>query len=191
MRARVADLAFGVENLADKDIAGRVDAAFRGGVEHQQSFNRDGQDGQDRESDALNCILFILCIDVLYSGEAFEFELGSAEVDEEPYVDARGFQVVDDLGLVLRRKRFHGLDFHDDDVLDKQVGIEVTDAFTAKQHSDRFLAGDGQTLLLKCEPQGVVINRLEKACAEFVDHLERAADDGLRQLLVSHPVHQC
>jgi len=83
----------------------------------------------------------------LPSAEAFELELGAAEVEEQAHLDAGRVEIVDDLRLVLGGQRLDGLQFHDDAALDEQVGIEVADAVTPEDDLDRMLRDSRQALL--------------------------------------------
>ena len=118
------------------------------------------------------------CLRVLLaSGEAFEFEFWVSEVDEETDLNAGRVEVVDDLGLMLGKDGFHGLEFDEDFVFHQEVGIEGPDVFASKRDLDLFLAFHSESRLSESQGERLFINRFQKAAAEFVDHLESHANN--------------
>ena len=78
-------------------------------------------------------------VHIFVSREAFVFEFGVAEVDEETDFDPGGVQIIDDLCLVFGGNGFDCLQLDDHFLFNKYIRAKVTNAFTSKHHFDRVL----------------------------------------------------
>ena len=99
------------------------------------------------------------CLRVLLaSGEAFEFEFGVSEIDEETDLNAGRVEVVDDLGLMLGKDGFHCLEFDEDFVLHQEISIEDPDVFASKSDLDLFLRFHSESRLSESQGERLFIN---------------------------------
>lgn len=60
------------------------------------------------------------------------FQLGRAKIDQQPNVDAGGFQVVDHLRRVKPGQVAGSLDFQDDGIFNQEVGEKIANALAAE-----------------------------------------------------------
>ena len=75
----------------------------------------------------------------LIPGEAFVFEFGASEVDEQANFDPRGVQIIDDLCLVFGSDGFDSFQLDNHLLFNEKIGKKVAHAFTPKYHLDRML----------------------------------------------------
>lgn len=111
------------------------------------------------------------------AGEAFVFEAGVAEIDQEANGDAGCVQVVDDLGLVFGGDGFDRFEFDQDFSLDEEVGVKIPHDLRAEADLNRFLPLGGETRFREGNVEGFFVNRLQKSRPQLVDHLKATADD--------------
>jgi hypothetical protein len=72
--------------------------------------------------------------------KASVFELGASKVDEQADLDPSGFQIVDQLGLMLGSDRLNCLQLDDDFLFDEKICVKGTDDSIAKVNIYRVLA---------------------------------------------------
>lgn len=111
------------------------------------------------------------------SDEAFPFDAGFLEVDEEGDGEAGGFEVVEALGGVFGGEAVDALEFEEDAVFDDEVGVVVADldAFVVDWEGD--LGIDGQTGRGEFVEEGAVVDGFEEAGAEGVGDFEDGLED--------------
>ena len=117
---------------------------------------------------------------------AFELEGGGAEVKEEAVVDARGGEVVDELGFVAGVEVADGLEFKDEAAVDDDVGLVMpdADAVVPDVEGDFFLGRE--VLFGEFQEKGVLVDFFEKAGAEVGVDRHGGADDGVGQFVDGH-----
>lgn len=118
---------------------------------------KDGQDGRRVEGSPI---------------EPLDFESWPTKVHQDPDVDGRRLQAVDDLGLMFWSERSDGLHFEQNAPVDEKVGREATDVPTSKDHFDLGLALSIQSVFLQRDNKGAVIDAFEKSSTELVTHFE-------------------
>ena len=123
--------------------------------------------------------------------ETFELRL-RAEVEQQPHFDVRRAKVVEKLLSIAGSQTLRCLELDDDLVLDRQVDSVVTDLDALKPNVKAFLAFNGQLSASQHVRQCASIDRLEKAKAEPIVHVEKSTDDLARQaFLLEEPVRVC
>jgi hypothetical protein len=73
----------------------------------------------------------------------------SPEVDQEADLDGGGFQVVDDLGLMLRDERSDRFDLNEHTLIDNDVGNESPDFLSANMNVKRAHTSSIESLSVK------------------------------------------
>jgi hypothetical protein len=70
-----------------------------------------------------------------------------AKVQQQPNLEISGFEVVEQLSVVLSQERFQRLDLHNDKVVEYQVGHVLSDDNAFEFDPDRILLDDGEASL--------------------------------------------
>ena len=116
--------------------------------------------------------------------EALEFESRVAEVDQEPNLDSRGVEVVDDLSFMLRGDGLDRLELDKHFLFDEEIGVEIAYGLAPEVYGNGSLRLYGMPSIRKRNEHGVLVYRLQKACTKLVYHLKRTPNDRACQLSV-------
>jgi hypothetical protein len=87
---------------------------------------------------------------------------------------------------MLLNQSLSRLQFDDDTLIHPQVSIVLTDYLTLIQDIYWLSLFDSESLLLKFDSKGILINLLKKARSKSVVDLIRAANDRLGEVIVLH-----
>ena len=94
-------------------------------------------------------------------------------------VYACGNEVVYQLEFVGAGEVLNGLNLHDQDILDQQVGVEVADNLTGVCHRDGVLLAGDKPGAVQLDSQCVLVDLLQEPLAKLVVDTVCAADDFL------------
>ncbi len=106
------------------------------------------------------------------------------EVQQQTHLISGGSQVVQKLFGVDFGYLFGGFHLKNQDIVDHEVGPEVSDLVSKIPHLDEDLALVGNAGSRELPRQGIPVHRLQEAEAEPVVHTEKAANHPVRDLLV-------
>src|SRR5436190_3819320 len=111
-----------------------------------------------------------------WAAEAFHFEAGLAEVEEQAKRFAGGLEVVQALGHENAVVVVGRLEFQQKHLLDEDVNAEFPYQDAVVVDLDRPLLLAANRVLAQLVNEGVLVHLLQEPAAERAGHLERAAD---------------
>ena len=104
--------------------------------------------------------------------EALEFEARVSEVDQEPNLDTRGVEVIDDLSFVLRGDGLDRLELDQHSLFNEKVGVEVAYGLTPEVYGNGSLRLHGMPDARKRYQHGLFIHGLQEPSTELIDHFK-------------------
>jgi hypothetical protein len=112
-----------------------------------------------------------------------DFQLGGAEVYQEPMLDVRSAQIAEQLGDMLVGQRADGLQFDDEPLVDEKISEELTqERAVLIEHAERMLLDGGESLFAQPMGEAVFVDFLDVAVPEMAVQREAGFADLIAEL---------